>query len=176
MPDDEMPSRGRRQAIAAIFGAAFAWPGLLNAQRTKDARTLGVLMAYPADDPEFKRRVAVFQSELKRLGWTENANLRIEERWTTDDMERVRAAGSELVRLNPHVILVGGRRAVMVLQKQTQSIPVVFVGIADPVGSGLVSNLAHPGGNFTGFTGIEFQLVGKMLELLKETAPRTRRA
>ena len=77
-----MPSRRRRQAIAAIFGAAFAWPGLLNAQRTKDARTLGVLMALPGDDPEFKRRVAVFQSELKRLGWTENANLRIEERWT----------------------------------------------------------------------------------------------
>jgi putative tryptophan/tyrosine transport system substrate-binding protein len=115
--------------------------------------------------------VAAFRSALGKLGWSEGANIRIEERWSSDDLNQVRADATALLNLNPGVILVGGRRAVAVLQQQTQSIPVVFAGIGDPVETGLAVSLAHPAKNFTGFTAVEYAFIGKMLELLKQISP-----
>jgi putative tryptophan/tyrosine transport system substrate-binding protein len=134
-------------------------------------RIVGILMAYSQSDAGAQARVAAFRSALAELGWSEEDNLRIEERWPADDMNQVRADATDLLNLNPGVILVGGRRAVAVLQEKTQSIPVVFAGIGDPVKTGLTESLAHPTKNFTGFTGFEYTVIGKMLELLKQISP-----
>jgi putative ABC transport system substrate-binding protein len=141
----------RREFITLLGGAAAAWPLVARAQQTGAMRRIGVLMSYAESDPEMRARVAAFRQELGKLGWSEGRNLRIDERWPADDMDRVRAHASELINLKPDVILVGGRRTLSVLQEQTRSVPVVFAGITDPVEQGIVTNLARPGGNFTGF-------------------------
>jgi putative ABC transport system substrate-binding protein len=164
----------RRREIVCLGLAACAWPLVPAAQLP--ARRIGLLMAYAENDADLQARVAAFRQELRRLGWLEGGNLRTVERWTTDNMERVRAGAVELVGMNPDVIFVGGRRAAMVLQQQTRSIPILFAGLSDPLGSGLVASLARPGGNITGFSGIELPVIGKMLELLKQLAPSIRRA
>ena len=131
-------------------------------------------MAFAESDDEYQRRVAEFRQEIRRLGWPEES-LRIDERWPADDMKRVQADASELINLKPDAILVGGRRALSVLQEQTRSIPVVFAGITDPVEQGVVTNLARPGGNVTGFSTFELSVFGKMLETLKQMAPNCTR-
>jgi putative tryptophan/tyrosine transport system substrate-binding protein len=128
-------------------------------------------MPYQEGDVEIRARVEAFRQGLRKLGWTEGSNLRIDERWSADNMGRIRDYAAELVNLNPDVIVVSGRRAVPIVQQQTRSIPVVFVGISDPVASGLVSSLARPGGNLTGFSQIEFSLIEKLVEGLREIAP-----
>ena len=145
----------RRDFITLLGGAAAAWPLAARAQQPERMRRVGVLMALAETDMEVQARVAAFRQELRKSGWSEGANLRIDERWATDNMEHVRAYATELVKLKPDAILVGGRRAVSVLQQQTRSIPVVFAGISDPVETGVVASLARPGGNFTGFTGFD---------------------
>jgi putative ABC transport system substrate-binding protein len=149
-----------------------AWPF---AARAQHIRRIGVLMAFTESDPEIRARVTAFRQELRKLGWTEGDNLQIEERWPADNMDRVRADARELVELKPDVILVAGRRAVSALQQATRSIPVIFAGFSDPVEQGVVSSLARPGGNFTGFSNLEVSVIGKMLETLKEIAPKIRR-
>jgi ABC-type uncharacterized transport system substrate-binding protein len=164
----------RREFITLLGGAAAAWPVAARAQSAKVQR-VGVLMAFAENDPEYQGRMAAFRQEIRKLGWLE-ADLRIEERWAADNMDRVRAYAAELINLKPDAILVGGRRALSVLQEQTQSIPVVFAGISDPVEQGIVASLARPGGNVTGFSSLELSVVGKMLELLKQIAPNITRA
>jgi putative ABC transport system substrate-binding protein len=150
------------------------WPLPALAQQLPRERTVGILIAFPASDTDIRARVTAFRQELGRLGWSDGS-LRIDERWPSDEMDRVRAAAAELIAGKPDVILVAGRRAMAVLQQQTRTIPVVFAGVTDPVEQGIVSNLARPGGNFTGFALFELSVVGKMLEMLKQMAPNITR-
>jgi putative tryptophan/tyrosine transport system substrate-binding protein len=166
----------RREFITLLGGGAAAWPLAARAQQPERVRRIGVLMAFAESDAEMQARVAVFRQGLRKLGWSEGRNLRIDERWTADDMDRVRAHASELISLKPDAIVVGGRRTLSALQEQTRSVPVVFAGISDPVEQGIVTNLAHPGGNFTGFSNFELSVFGKMLETLKQMAPNITRA
>ena len=116
----------RRREFITLLGGAVAWPMAASAQQPERVRRVGVLMAFAETDMEVQARVAAFRQELRKSGWLEGANLRIDERWATDTMEHVHAYATELVKLKPDAILVGGRRAVSVLQQQTRSIPVVF--------------------------------------------------
>jgi putative ABC transport system substrate-binding protein len=102
-------------------------------------------------------------------------NVRIDERWGVGDTELIRAAALELLQLNPNVIIAQGARAVPILQQATKTIPIVFVSISDPVGRGIVTSMARPGGNITGFQLFEFSVVGKLLEALKQIAPKVTR-
>jgi putative ABC transport system substrate-binding protein len=165
----------RREFITALGGAVAGWPLAARGEQRDLVRRLGVLMAFAENDVEVQARVAAFRQELRKSGWSEGANLRIDERWAGDDMDRVRAFAAELVKLKPDAILVGGRRAVSVLQQQTRSIPVVFAGISEPVETGVVTSLARPGGNLTGFAVFELPTFGKGVELLKQTAPHVAR-
>ena len=127
-------------------------------------------------DPETQALLAAFKQRFKELGWTEGGNVHIDYRFTDGNPERTRAASAELVGLSPDVILAYANPAVSSLMQVTQSIPIVFTQASDPVGSGFVSNLAHPGGNITGFPSFEPAIAGKWLEVLKELAPGIRRA
>ena len=161
---------GRATAASAIA------PLAATAQPRGTVRRVGVLMPYPADDAEYQIRVKAFRQELSRLGWNEAGNLVIDERWTTDDMIRVRTGVEEILLLKPDAIVVSGRRVVAVLQERTRTVPVVFAGISDPVETGVVPSLARPGGNLTGFTLFEYSMIGKMLEMLKRMSPGIDRA
>jgi putative tryptophan/tyrosine transport system substrate-binding protein len=161
----------RREFITLLGGAAAAWPLAAQAQQKEQARRIGVLMALRQDDAEMQARVGAFKQELRKLGWANDREVVIIERWPADDMDRIRADAAEILAGNPDVILVGGRRAVAVLQQLTRTVPVIFAGIGDPVETGVVGSLARPGGNFTGFTLMEYSVIGKMLEMLKQLAP-----
>jgi putative tryptophan/tyrosine transport system substrate-binding protein len=162
----------RREFITLIGGAATAWPLAARAQESGGMRRIGVLMSTAADDPESPLRVAAFAQGLGELGWTVGRNVQIDYRWGGGDPERFRRSASELVALAPNVILANSTPAVLALQQATRAVPIVFVNVADPVGSGIVGSLARPGGNATGFTVFEYSIGAKWLELLKEIAPR----
>jgi putative ABC transport system substrate-binding protein len=161
----------RRREFIALLGGAATWPLAARGQQGERMRRVGVLMAWLDTDQAIQARVAAFRQELGKLGWSDGVNLHIEGRFGGDDMHRLRAQAAELVESKPDAILVGGRRAVSVLRQQTQSIPIVLAGISDPAGQGLVTSLARPGGNITGFSMFEFSVIGKMLETLKQAAP-----
>ena len=164
----------RRDFITLIGGAAAVWPLAARAQQAK-VRRVGVLMGLAADDPEAQTRLAAFYQRLQQLGWAIGGNLRIEQRWTAGDPERMRRYAAEFVALAPDVILAPGN-ALAALLAMTRTIPIVFVNVNDPVGGGLVNSLAGPGGNATGFLLFEYGISGKWLELLKEIAPWVTRA
>ena len=134
-------------------------------------RRVGVLGNVAADDPEAQARNAAFLQGLQELGWTVGPNVRIEYRWAGGDADRLRRYAAELVAFAPDVVLATGTSTVGPLMEATGTLPIVFAGVADPVGAGFVDNLAHPGGNVTGFISFEYGLSGKWLELLKEIAP-----
>ena len=159
----------RRQFIALIASAA-TWPLAARAQQADVLRRIGVLMNLAESDPEAQPRLSAFQRRLQELGWTEGRNVRIDYRWTAGDYDRMRAYAAELVTLGPDVLLAAGHSVTEVVQKTTGSIPTVFVLVSDPVGSGFIPSLAHPGGNMTGFTYVEYSVGGKWLEMLKEIA------
>jgi len=140
------------------------------AEGRADAR-LGVLMAASEDDPLMQARITAFRQALAELGWTEGRNLKIEWRWTGGDITRVREYASELVRLAPDVLVANGTPNVAALKQATNSIPIVFVVVNDPVAQGIIASMAHPGGNITGFSFLEYSMVGKSLEMLKQIAP-----
>jgi putative ABC transport system substrate-binding protein len=158
----------RREFIAAL-GGAVAWPLAARAQQRQQMRRV------VADDPEGQARLTAFVQGLQALGWSDGRTVRIDYRWAVGDAERLRISAAEIVALTPDVILAGGNPAVAALQQATRTIPIVFAGIADPVGSGFVGSLAHPGSNATGFMGTEFAFGAKRLELLKQIAPRVTR-
>ena len=139
-------------------------------------RRIGVLMNRAADDPEGQAAVAAFQQALQQLGWSDGRNVRIDIRWGANDVDRDRKYAAELVALAPDVILASGTLSVAALQRVTRTLPIVFVGVSDPVGAGFVDSLARPGGNVTGFMIFEYSLSGKWLELLKQIAPGVTRA
>ena len=135
-----------------------------------------MLISFSQTDPETQALIAAFKQRFKELGWTEGGNVQIDYRFTDGNPERTRLASAELVGLTPDVILADANPAVSLLMQVTKSIPIVFTRTSDPVGSGFVSNLAHPGGNVTGFHSFEPAIAGKWLEVLKELAPGVRRA
>jgi len=161
----------RRRAFITLLGGAVIWPVVTHAQQSEGVRRIGVLMNRVADDPQGQARLAAFQQRLKQLGWTDGGNVRIETRWGADDVERERRSASELVALMPDIVLASGTLSVTALQHVSSNLPIVFVGVTDPVGAGLVDSLARPGGNITGFMIYEYNLSGKWLELLKQIAP-----
>jgi putative ABC transport system substrate-binding protein len=165
----------RRQFITLLGGAAAAWPLVARAQQREPVRRIGVLMNTTANDPEVPMRLAVFLQGLQELGWTVGRNVRIDYRWGEGDTTRIRNQVAELVALMPDVILAGGGTMVGPLQQVTRTVPIVFANVTDPVGSGYVESLAHPGGNATGIALFEYSTGGKWLELLKEIAPRVTR-
>jgi putative ABC transport system substrate-binding protein len=167
---------GRRKFLAALGGAAAAWPLAARAQQAARLRRIGVLLPGAADDPEFQARLTAFLQELAQLGWIDGRNVRIDTRWGVADADRIRKYAAELVALAPDVILANSSAALAPLLQETRTIPIVFTAIADPVGAGYVDSLARPGRNATGFLVFEYSIAGKWLELLKEIAPRVTRA
>jgi putative tryptophan/tyrosine transport system substrate-binding protein len=162
----------RREFIAGISAAA--WPLAVRAQQER-MRRIGVFVPFAVDDPDTSIRVTAFLQELERLGWSEARNVRFDIRWAGSDIERYRAFAAELLALAPDVILASGGSIVGTLRQATRTLPIVFVGVIDPVGGGFVASLARPGGNATGFAASEYSFRGKWLELLKEIAPRVTR-
>jgi ABC-type uncharacterized transport system substrate-binding protein len=166
----------RREFIALLGGAA-AWPLAARAQQPEQVRRIGVLMAHSESDPEFKAYLTAFRDGLQKLGWTEGRNIRIASRWgALDDAESRQRSAKELIALQPDLILTQNTPPTASMLQQTRTIPVIFVVVADPVGSRFVESLARPGGNVTGFTVMEPTTSGKWLELLKEIAPHINRA
>jgi len=163
----------RRQFITLLGGAAVAWPLAARAQ-TKQTRRIGVLMGLVANDPEAKSRVVAFENGLRELGWVKERNLSIEYRWAGDG-NVLRDHAAQLLAMAPDLILANSTPVTVALREQNLAVPIVFTQVVDPVGQGLVLNLAHPGGNLTGFTSFEFSIGTKWLEALKQTAPRVRR-
>jgi putative ABC transport system substrate-binding protein len=145
----------RRAFITLLGGAAVAWPLPARAQQGERIRRIGVLMAFAENDPDAQANITAFQHALQKLGWADSGNLHIDYRWGAGDPERIRAYAIELVGLKPDVILAVSALVLQPLRQETRSIPIVFTQIGDPVGSGLVASLPHPGGNITGFTPAE---------------------
>jgi len=166
----------RRQFIALI-GSAATWPLAARAQQDQRVRRIGVLSALAEDDPESVARRPAFEQALKVLNWTNGNNLRIDYRWAAGGMPSdTRKLAAEIIALEPDVILLSGTSVVAPVIQATRTIPIVFVQVIDPVGSGFIKSLARPGGNITGFTQFEYSLAAKWVELLKEIAPHVTRA
>ena len=166
----------RRESIA-LLGAAAAWPLAARAQQPgPKLRRIGVLMSQTADDPDALSRIAAFAQGLQELGWTVGGNMRMDTRWGGGDLDRFRRYAAKLVALSPDVIVATAGSIVGALQQLSRTVPIVFLGIVDPVGAGFVASLARPGGNTTGFTPFEYGMSGKWLELLKQIAPSMTRA
>ena len=152
-----------------------AWPVAARAQRADRMRRIGVLMAFDENDPKTKGWLSNFTQGLAELGWTDGRTARMDVRWAAGSVDRMRTFAKELVELSPDVIFASTTPVTAALQRETRTIPIVFVIVSDPVGAGFVAGLARPGGNITGFTNVEAALGGKWLEMLKEIAPRVGR-
>ena len=163
----------RREFIAGLGGAA-AWQLAALAQQPDRVRRVGFLHALAENDPEAQARVAVFRGELARLGWTER-NVRIEQRFAEGDFDQMQAYAAELVGSVPDVIVANSTSALAALKQATRTIPIIFSVVSDPAGQGFVASLGRPGGNITGFSFVEFPMLGKWVEMLKEIAPSVKR-
>jgi putative ABC transport system substrate-binding protein len=167
----------RRRDFIKFVGTAPAWPLLARAQQREKVRRIGVLMAHREGDPEFQDYLSAFRQGLQKLGWVEDRNIQIDTRWgALDDKEVRQQSAKEILALNPDIILTQNTPPTASMLQQTQTVPVVFVIVTDPVGSGFVRSLSRSGGNATGFTIMEPTTSGKWLELLKDIAPQTTRA
>ena len=167
----------RREFITLIGGAAVAWPLAARAQQGERMRRIGVITSALETDRDYQTRFAVLWQTLQQLGWTQGRNIQIDQRFgSTSDSDLVRRQVQELVALAPDLIVASGSPNVAALQQASRSVPIVFVGVVDPVGAGFVASLARPGGNTTGFTSFEYGMSAKWLELLKEIDPRVTRA
>jgi putative ABC transport system substrate-binding protein len=161
----------RRDFMTLVGGAATAWPLAARAQQAQRMRRVGVLIGFAEADPDVKSWFAAFGGALAKLGWTEGSNFQIELRWTSDDPDRMKAFAKELVDLRPDAILSVTTPVTNALVRETQTIPIVIVTVADPIASGFVTSVGRPGGNITGFALYEPSMGGKWLELLKRIAP-----
>jgi putative ABC transport system substrate-binding protein len=160
----------RREFIAGVVGAA-AWPLTAHSQQAERMRRVGILMPYPPTNSEMQARVRVFREELRKRGWAAGVNAQFDERWTSDQMDLIRSAATNLIELNPDVILATGARVIPILIELTRSVPIVVASGADPVARGYAESLARPGRNVTGFATMELSIISKMLQTLKELAP-----
>jgi putative ABC transport system substrate-binding protein len=165
---------GRRELIAAL-GSAAAWPLAARAQGSERVHRIGMLHAVNESDLDRQHIAEVFMQSLAKLGWTEGSNLVLDYRWGSGDRDRIRRYAAELISLHPDVIWSTGGLPLMLLKRETRTIPIVFTMVYDPVGSGFVTNLARPEANVTGFSLGEFSLGGKMLGVLREVAPQVSR-
>jgi ABC-type uncharacterized transport system substrate-binding protein len=165
----------RREFISLLGSAAAAWPLAARAEQTERIRTVGILFG-SSDHADWRRLMDAFTQSLKELGWTDGRNVRLDIRWSGGDPGSNAAQARELVRSQPNVILAAPSNAVIAVQKETRTIPIVFVYVSDPIAQGVVDNLARPTGNLTGFSNLEDSLMGKWLQILKEAAPGLRRA
>jgi len=161
----------RRDFIRAISGAVVAWPIAARAQQAQRMRRIGVLIGFAETDPDVQSWLATFRDSLAKLGWTEGSNFRIELRWAGYDPDKIKTLAKELVDLRPDAIFSVTTIVTNALVRETQTIPIVIVTVADPISSGFVTNLGRPGGNVTGFAVYERSMGGKWLELLKRIAP-----
>jgi putative ABC transport system substrate-binding protein len=161
----------RREFVFTLGGAAAAGPLAARAQQGERMRRIGVLMNLAEGDPEGEARIAAFRRALQQLGWTDGHNVRINYRWAAGDAGRFHRYAEDLLALAPDIILASATPSIQALQEATRTVPIVFVNVADPVGSGFVESLARPGGNATGFIPLESGIGAKWLELLKEIAP-----
>ena len=164
----------RREFITLLGGAWLLGPLAAHAQRRDPMRRIGVLIGLPENDSEAVRRLRTFKQALEELGWNENRNVRIYHRGA-GDVEGMQSRAAELVGLEPDVILAHATPATAAVRRASASIPIVFVSVADPIGSGFVESFSRPGGNSTGFTNFEATIGGKWVELLKELAPTVTR-
>ncbi|MGC2452679.1 MAG: ABC transporter substrate-binding protein [Pseudolabrys sp.] len=165
----------RREFLGVLAGAVAVLPRVARAQQGKRVRRVGVLMPFTANDPEAQARNALFEQSLRELGWMVGRDLQIDYRWPGGEAASIRRDAAELVALAPDVIMTVGSLTMGPMQQATQTIPIVFVNLADPVGAGFVQSLARPGGNATGFTNYEYSMSGKWVELLKQIAPNVKR-
>jgi putative ABC transport system substrate-binding protein len=161
----------RREFITLLAGTAALGLRAAHAQQNSGTRKIAILVPFTEGDAEGLSALKAFREQLRDLGWSEGGNLHIDERWSGGNVERARAYAAELVGLSPDVIFAYFNAQLAALSRETQSIPIVFVGASDPVGAGYVASLARPGGNITGFTLYEASLAGKWLGLLKELVP-----
>jgi putative ABC transport system substrate-binding protein len=160
----------RRRNFIALLGAAVAWPLGADAQNSDRIRRIGVVMAYTESDPNGQAQVAAFHHQLEKLGWTEGRNIQIDVRYGADDPARIRAVAVELLGLRPDLIVSNSNLVTSILQSEVRSVPLVFVSVSDPVGSGFVTDLARPTGNVTGFANFQPSMGSKWLEMLREIA------
>jgi putative tryptophan/tyrosine transport system substrate-binding protein len=166
---------GRREFTAGL-GVAAAWPLAARAQQGERVRRIGVLLPGDENDPEAKARVSAFTQALANLGWTDGRKVRMDVRWAAADSNPIPALAQALVGLQPEIILAHTETVTAAIQQETRSIPIVFVGVTDPVALHIVARLDRPSGNITGFADFEATLAGKWLELLSEIAPGLKRA
>jgi hypothetical protein len=165
----------RRREVIAGFGLAAFMPLPATAQALDRVRRLGLLMSYTENDQEGRERLAAFREALRDAGWVEGGNTRVDARWYAGDPEQAMVRARELVELAPDLLVVNGSPGVAALKRLTNTIPIVFVVVADPVGAGYVESLSRPGSNITGFSTFEPEIGGKWLEALKEAAPHIQR-
>jgi putative tryptophan/tyrosine transport system substrate-binding protein len=165
----------RRREFIAGLGSAAAWPMGVRAQPNEQLRRVGALMGWNQADPEASAYFSSFSQRLAELGWTGGRNLRVDIRWEAESLDRKRRFAAELVALQPDVILSANTPETAALQQATRTVPIVFATVSDPIGSGFVASLSHPGGNLTGLMFQEASMAGKWLELLTEIAPGVRR-
>jgi putative ABC transport system substrate-binding protein len=166
----------RREFIVCLGGAASMWPLGARAQQGERVRRIGVLISGAESDPEMQVRVTAFRQALEKLGWSEGRNIHIDTRFAASRPDHYQRLAKELVALNPEVIFVQTTPITAALRRETRTIPIVFVSVSDPIGSGLVTSLARPGGNVTGLMLYEEGITGKWLAMLKEIAPHLTRA
>jgi putative ABC transport system substrate-binding protein len=165
----------RRRDLITLLGSAAALPLAARAQQADRMRLIGLLHGgYNEGDPEAEARNAAFRQGLQELGWAEGRNMRIDFRYAGGDTARIQAYAVELVNSAPDLIIAQSSPAVAALKKATHTIPIVFAVVNDPVDQGFVTSLARPGGNVTGFAYVEFTMLGKWLEKLKEMVPGVR--
>jgi len=165
----------KRRDFLSVLGAAATWPAVAGAQQGERMRRLGFLLSQPFDNEEATQRFGAMRDGLQKLGWTEGRNLVIEARYASGSADRMQAFAAELVKAEPDVLFASATSSLAALQKATQTIPIVFAQVTDPVGAGFVKSLARPGGNITGFTQHDFSIGVKWLELLKELSAKTDR-
>jgi len=165
----------RREFLGVIGGTAMAWPMVARAQQLQPMRRIGVLVGLSENDPEMKERLAGFRQGLEKLGWSEGRNVKIDYRFAPAGTQ-AHLLARELVALQPDVILAQSTPATAALKSATSTIPIVFAGVADPIGSGFVASLSRPSGNLTGLLQYEEGITGKWLAMLKEIAPNLTRA
>ena len=167
----------KRREFITLLGGAATWPLAAYGQQGDRMRRVGAITGVIESDTAYQARFSAFRRELQRLGWTEGHNVMIDQRFgSAGDVDVVRKHARDLVALGPDVIVAGGSPNVGALKQASRTVPIVFVGVVDPVGAGFVANLARPGANITGFTSFEYGMAAKWLELLKEIDPRVRRA
>jgi putative ABC transport system substrate-binding protein len=161
----------RRAFITLLGGAAATWPLAARAQERARVRRIGVIMIYAEADPEGQARLSALRDKLSKLGWTEGSNIQINVRWAAGQSDRMRADALEFVNMPVDVIVASSTPLIGILKSLTQTIPIIFAQVADPVVSGYVTSYARPTGNITGFTDFDTSIGGKWLEILKEAAP-----